>query len=269
MEPLDEILKWEEDLTKWLEDFRKGIVKMNDAIFQKLLEYIDRFDFSANINTNYGVLVEIQSSINSVIQTSGFVGIVGLLIGKIEDAIGVIENFFKNTFPNNQSAGVTSAFKAALANVRRSLLGEGVSQAYVSEIVKTLQFHVFAKSRKNVFREALKEILSENGKPIKYLTTYTSDALYQFTRAYTNEVTKSLGAQYFYYMGTKIKTTRTFCDVRAGKVYTKKEVQGWASNEWQGKIADTTQESIFVYAGGYNCRHRILPISKEMYDRMK
>jgi hypothetical protein len=57
MEPLDEILKWEEDLTKWLEDFRKGIVKMNDAIFQKLLEYIDRFDFSANINANYGVLV--------------------------------------------------------------------------------------------------------------------------------------------------------------------------------------------------------------------
>ena len=50
------------------------------------------------------------------------------------------------------------------------------------------------------------------------------------------------------------------------KYLQKKEVLNWSNLTWQGK---STPYSPFVDCGGFRCRHRLMPISKEMYDRYK
>lgn len=270
MEPIEELEKWEQTLSEWIDALRKRILGVNSVLLERIYEFIDRFDFKLSLGENLTVLLAAQNTLPTLTQSAGFGVLVGELVGKIGESLGRLEEYFQKVFSNypEKGAEVTNVFRTALEGVRRSLLGEGIQQNYVSEIVKTLQFHVYSKSQKSVFREALKRVLGENGQPIKYMTTYANDALYQFSRAYTEEMTKALGAKHYYYMGTRIKTTREFCNVRVGKAYTKAEVQAWAKREWSGKIPGTTAQSIMMYAGGYNCRHRILPISKEMYEAM-
>lgn len=270
MLPLDELEKFEMLLSEWIADLPNKILTINAELLDKMNVFLDKFDFSLNIGQNLNVLLEIQTALPMMLQSVGYVALINELVKKIDDSLTKLEGYFTNIFDNYPEKGtaITSAYRVALEQVRRSLLGEGLQQSYVTDIVKTLQFHVYSKSQKSVFREALKKVLGENGQPLRYVTTYSSDALYQFSRAYTEEITKALDTKYYYYMGTKIKTTRSFCRDRVGKAYKKSEVQGWAKLDWGGKIAGTNGQNIVMYVGGYNCRHRLLPISKEMYEQM-
>ncbi len=268
MNPIETLEEWEEVLSEWMDALGIQISAIGFEILNRLFEFIDKFDFDGlSVAQNMSTLVEIQNALPTLIQGAGFVTVVGDLIAKIAEALTKVEEYFTKMFFDfpQKGLGITNTYRAALETVRRSLLGEGLQQIYVSDIVKTLQFHVYSKSRKADFREALRKVLGENGQPMKYFKTYTSDALYQYSRAYTNEVTKALDAQYFYYMGTRIKTTREFCNARAGKAFKRSEMQAWAEQEWQGKIPGTNAQNITIYVGGYNCRHRLLPISEEVY----
>lgn len=116
------------------------------------------------------------------------------------------------------------------------------------------------------------------GRLMRYARTYLSDTLFNYSRAYQEAVTADLGLEFYLYMGGLTKSgkhsegSREFCIERAGKYYHKKEIEGWAHLTWKGKNPDTTESSIFVYAGGYNCRHSIIPVHvsivpKEVVDR--
>ena len=268
MDEIDELESWEASLAKWLESIVDKMFSFNLKILDRLQLYIDKLedDFSQNLKT----LVEAQIELPTILASMGFTVLVDEIVTKITESIDKLEGYFKNNFQgfNEKTAEIATAYKKALKNVRKSLLGEGIERNYVTNIMKVLQLHIFGKSQKSVVREELKSVLSKAGQPLRYVSVYTSDALYQFSRAYTNEVTKDLKAKYFYYMGTKIKTTRDFCDSKAGKVFKKSEVLSWINSEWRGKIPGTTAQNIFVYVGGYNCRHRLLPISEEMFFQL-
>ena len=90
-----------------------------------------------------------------------------------------------------------------------------------------------------------------------------------FNREYLQTISEDLGMRHYLYQGTIIGDTRQFCQSRAGKYFTKEEVERWASQTWDGKMAGTNSTTIFSYAGGYNCRHKLWPISVEQYNRAK
>jgi len=80
-------------------------------------------------------------------------------------------------------------------------------------------------------------------------------------RSYTSAVSDEIGAEWFKYSGDTIESTRQFCEVRHNKFYYYKEIEGWADGNWDGKIPGTNDKTIFSTAGGYNCRHSIIPVS--------
>jgi hypothetical protein len=87
-----------------------------------------------------------------------------------------------------------------------------------------------------------------------------------FSREYNAVVSDDLGLNFYSYVGTRIDTSRPFCDARAGRYFKKSEVEGWASlGNWQGRFPGTTKTTIFSYAGGYNCRHELYAITKSQY----
>jgi hypothetical protein len=76
-----------------------------------------------------------------------------------------------------------------------------------------------------------------------------------FQRAVTLSKAAEVGAEYFLYIGGIIETSREFCRERDGKVFTAEQIAAWDNG--QGLPAD-------IYLGGYNCRHSLRPISKEL-----
>ena len=93
----------------------------------------------------------------------------------------------------------------------------------------------------------------------RYTSQITRDALNQFSRNYNQAISVDLGMQWYYYSGTVIEDTRSYCQQRAGKYFHKNEVEQVPA-EWSGRISGTNSSNIFINAGGFNCRHLWMPV---------
>lgn len=92
--------------------------------------------------------------------------------------------------------------------------------------------------------------------------TAVNDMVSIYERTATNAAATSVGAEFFFYQGRPIDTTRDFCRAREGKAWHKEEVEAWGSLEWSGQIPGTNSTTIFSLLGGYNCRHVLVPIAR-------
>jgi hypothetical protein len=92
---------------------------------------------------------------------------------------------------------------------------------------------------------------------LSYSTTYANDAVMNFHNQVNLTKAEDAGFTDFLYVGDIIETTRDFCAARAGKVYSKKEIDSWTFS-WKGKSGPA-----FTHRGGYNCRHHWQAVRKE------
>ena len=116
---------------------------------------------------------------------------------------------------------------------------------------------------------------SKDGGALKrYATTYAHDAFAIADRAYMNVISEELELEWYKYSGGTVASTRKFCEERHEKFFHYKEIEGWVDGKrvdgertpdndgsWAGKIEGTSKETIYTYAGGWNCRHSIVPVS--------
>ena len=92
------------------------------------------------------------------------------------------------------------------------------------------------------------------------------DQLQAYSRNLDNNFSEKLKLNYAIYTGGEIKTTRSFCDARNGKVFTREEIEEMGNLQWQGKKPNN---NIFTDMGGYNCRHYWNWISYELAKRLR
>jgi hypothetical protein len=92
----------------------------------------------------------------------------------------------------------------------------------------------------------------------RYAKLWANDAIMNFHQAVTMNKANQAGLKSFLYVGNIMRTSRPFCIDRAGKVFTKKEIESWNDMWWDGKRGPA-----MTYRGGWNCRHHWTPIKKE------
>jgi hypothetical protein len=90
------------------------------------------------------------------------------------------------------------------------------------------------------------------------LQTEITTSISGYHRSVTQAKAKELDINYFVYIGPQDGITRPFCKSRINKVYTKEQIAKWDNG---------TNLSAAIYAGGYNCRHNIVPLSKERAEQ--
>jgi len=97
------------------------------------------------------------------------------------------------------------------------------------------------------------------GRPMtQYVGTWAFDEVMNFHNQVTLMKAEELGMNHFLYMGDIIKTSRPFCIARAGKVYSKEEIESWNDMPWKGKRGPA-----MIYRGGWRCRHHWVPVEPE------
>lgn len=103
-----------------------------------------------------------------------------------------------------------------------------------------------------------KKLRNEIGsKATSQIKTELNTAVMSFNQTVTVSKALELGFDLFVYIGADDKVTRPFCKKLLDKnppIYSKSEIE--AMNNGQDL-------SVFVYRGGYNCRHQWRPISAE------
>lgn len=78
-----------------------------------------------------------------------------------------------------------------------------------------------------------------------------------YYRSITQAKAKEVGLDYFVYLGPDDGITRPFCKARVNKIFTRSQISKWSNG---------TDLSAAIYAGGYNCRHDLVPLTKEKAD---
>ena len=152
--------------------------------------------------------------------------------------------------------------KAAALDV---LLGDGVSANVSNPIRRELVNAVTTGASYTDTLRSLRNVIEgtpdRDGVLARWSRLIVSDSFAMTDRSYTQTIADELGYDWFLYAGGIIDTTRAFCKRHNGRYYHRNEIEGWAKEDWQGKMYGTNESTIFVTAGGYNCQHSIMPVS--------
>ncbi len=212
-------------------DKTKAVVVGGDYI-EAVKEFAGEFDKQAQINNEYlqKALGDFNESdlANQILLSSKTIA--------VESLVSSVDNDF--IFPLKQ------------------LLNESISSgASWSEMVKKIR--QLAEGGDGI-----------DGKLLRYSKQIASDTFAQSDSSYTNSIAEDMGIEWFKYSGGELSGTRPFCHAHNGKFYHKKEIQKWplpksqgGQAPWAGEVKNTDSKSIFIYRGGYSCKHSIMPVS--------
>ena len=267
---LDEIdAKLEGLVFAFVENFN---LKVSKEIQNAILDFIDTLSSDLDLNSRLErnkVINKFRDELAKTIQNGAIAdGYITLLAG-YKEIVAIANEYFSALSSAYKKELYREIYKESILYLKESLTGAGISQIVSNKIVDKLYELNMTGITKKELRAYLKDYFSKTNITTKYVEQITTDSLYQMTQTYQLKISNDLGIEYYYYAGTKMKTSRQFCISRYGKVFTKKEIQSWPELNWSGKIPGTDKNSIFTYRGGYNCRHTLRPISKNLYQKLK
>jgi hypothetical protein len=184
--------------------------------------------------------------------------------------------YFTATIPEFEpSALYESVLKSTQKNALSLLNEDAFTQTLIGPIKQTLEASItnnisFSETLTNL-RYLIEGDEEVDGRLMSHVKRVAYDSFAVSDRSYTNTIATDLGLEFYRYSGGKIEDTRCFCAERAGKFFHRKEIEGWGEGKdvgscgfpWQGMNSNTDKATLFYYAGGYNCKHSILPVSKK------
>ena len=249
--------------------------KLYDAVFLKLKDLeLDEAGYIKQNATNRRILREAEAEFDAVIASSAYSKAVEKHLQVIPKLNKINEKYFQGISENfTANKNFLKALQSqAIKNVNQIILQDGLKAQVQIPLNQILEQNV---STGGSFTGMLKQVRNflvgedNEGKLLRYSKTYLRDALFQYSRSFQESVTNDLGLEWYSYSGGKVESTREFCLERTGKFFHRKEIESWAAQSWKGKIPGTTESSIFVLLGGYNCNHSLIPVSKIIVPKEK
>ena len=276
--PLKILDSLEDSIETFLSDYESKMPSANQEIYNELEEFLGtlkrRADGTIKASVDNLKLVDkYRATLDKAIGNGSYTDATKEFIGTFKETSGFVNNYFGeivNTF-NSNNALYQEILKSNVESTVQSLLGSGLDANFKEPVIKILKDSIINGSDTKGARQALTDFIigskDVDPKLTRYVKQVSNDSIRQYNRNYTKVISDDLNLSHYFFKGTKIKDTRTFCAARVGKYFTKKEVEGWASKEWAGKNTATTKATIFTLVGGYGCRHDLIPVSKELYDK--
>lgn len=163
-----------------------------------------------------------------------------------------------------------------IATIEKYVLQDGLQSQVINPLSQIMNQNVNSGGSFAGFLDQVRNYVLGNdqveGRAMSYTRTYLRDSLFTYSRTFQQAITNDLGLEFYLYSGGIIDKTRPFCEERAGKFFSHKEIEAMASLEWAGKKQGTSESSIFLFAGGWNCGHQIIPVAtnivpQEVIDR--
>ena len=258
----------EKVLKKALESILSNVDKLEKGLEKEITKLVrDGFAIKrGNIDNTTGNIKEItkiQRKIDAYIRS----GIFEKELKVFEPTFKAIADLIKDNyseFASDNALEVANLMKEdSIIQVKEQFIAEGLSAEVIPELRNILKNSVIRGLTIDETLTAVSELVTSGLLP-NAAKRITIDGLVTFSRNYINAMTKDFEAEWYFYEGPLRKTSREFCESRAGKYFTKKQVESWAKLDWQGKKPGTTKQTIFSLAGGYNCYHLILPVPTEL-----
>jgi hypothetical protein len=275
--PLNILNDLEDAVDKFISNFETRMPDANQEILDELSDFLGQLDKSGgNIKAsvkNLKAIDKYRATLDKALKNGEYSDATKDFISNFSKSTAYIDAYFGTIVAEfgNNSELYKAILQSNIETTTETLLGSGLQANFKEPVIKILKDTVISGSDSKAARAVLREFIIGNKdidpKLTRYVSQVANDSIRQFNRNYTKAISDDLNLLAYYYKGTKIKDTRPFCTARTGRYFKKEEVEKWASLNWQGKNPSTTSQTIFIYCGGFNCRHDLAPVSEDLYER--
>lgn len=268
---IKEILKAKAALLREAPDrFFKRVNKAQLQVLDEVIALMNKLDVKDGLikmtQKNLRIADEINSKLEEVFIGSDYDEAVTQFASEFNTQRDLNVDYFKEAFPEFKPTKLQDEiFKQTKKQAISELAASTPETGFLQGIKNIINDNVQAGAS---FKEAVKGLREYatgdgviDGKLLKYSKQIAYDSMATSDRAFTSAVADELGSEWFLYAGGEIETTREFCRERHEKYFHYLEVESWAALEWDGKNPTTNKQTIFMFAGGFFCRHSILPVS--------
>lgn len=269
--------------------YTKEVLRVQQELYNKLVRVLKGLELDADgyilqNSTNRAILRKAEGVFDEVIKNSIYTEAINDQISNIPEIEALNERYFQTVdkFFKPNRVFLKELRTQVIRDVNTMALNDGLIANVKIPLNQILNQNINSGGSFAGFLDQLRNFMlgegQNSGKLLSYSRTFLSDTLFNYARAYQQAVTKDLDLEFYLYQGgvtepgKKSGGSRDFCLERIGSFYHHNEIEAWASLEWAGKRAGTTESSIFTFAGGWNCRHSLIPVSeiivpKEVIDR--
>lgn len=250
-----------------------NVVSVQNYLYNQLVSVLKGLDLDSEGDIiqsaqNRKVIQQALSTIDAKIRTSGFQEAIEKYLGHISGVdklnIAYFETLSDAFRPNAQF--LASLQKETIAQVETLLFGSGFESQIKVPLSTMLNQNINTGAKFTDMLDQVKTFIKglpdTDGRLLRYSKQISRDALFNYSRSFQTAITNDLGLEWFCYSGGLMDKSREFCIEHAGGYFPKAEIESWASQDWAGKRPDTTESTIFIYAGGWSCSHSIIPVDE-------
>lgn len=253
--------------------FAKNMAKVQNMLYEEILSIVKNLEIEDGYiiqnSNNRNLLSQAEEKISGVFSSALYQASVSsyvAIIPKIDELNQRYFSTFKGFKENKQF--LKSLQSQSIKTVEKYVLQDGLESQVISPLSQILNQNINSGGKFSGFLEQIKTYVVGNdqveGRALSYSRTFLRDSMMTYSRTFQQSVTVDLKTEFYLYSGGLIDTSRPFCIERAGRFFHHKEIEKWASLEWAGKKAGTTESSIFLFAAGWNCGHEIIPVDSSI-----
>lgn len=267
-------------IDKILADLEKYTLKIEKDLYKEISIALKELtlDSAGNIKptvANIRIIKQVVRKLEPVIlRNKGYKESVKGIYKSFNELTYIQDKVTKQAFGSaNLPASLTEIKDLAREQTLYDLTETGVRSNVIEKIETTLIDNVKSGNSFNTMQSQISDLLigektKNGGKLSSYSKQITTDAMYQYTGNYDKLVSQAYKTKWYKYVGSLIDTSRPLCEHLVGKKYIhESELKGISDGRVDGKqvsvagmIPGTTSANFIVNRGGYNCRHRMIPV---------
>jgi hypothetical protein len=270
----------EQQIQEILTEVEKSTGKVQQELFKEIQVYLKDLDLDAvgNIKPtikNIKTIKKISNRLESVIlKNPDYLQAVKSTAKGFDEITKIQAKVTTEAFGSaNIAASLTEIKDISIDQVIADLTESGIKANVIDAIETTLIDNVKTGNSFSKMTSQIKDLLdnettASGGKLSAYSTQIVTDGLYQYAGNYDQLVGQAYKTKWYKYVGSEIDTTRPLCAALVEKKYIhESELKGIVDGRVDGKQISvagqnpsTTSSNFIVYRGGYNCRHRMIPV---------
>ena len=266
-----------------VDKFVEGLPEVQRQTYTRLLALLKELDVRGdtiqNSVRNIRLLGDIKRELDDLVLNDKYLSSVKEFVTAYGTVARLNDKYFSSVADRYSPPKMLAEVrKQAVNDAVAALTENGIGANYTDQLRDIVKTAITSGGSYSDLTEKLRTTITgtdeEAGKLIKYARQVTTDGINQFNRTYQKAVTDDLGFKWFRYTGSNLRTTRPFC-----REMTKPEneyfhisqvpdiIKGRLNSgevDTQGLRKETNSTNFFIYAGGYNCGHSIIPVPEAL-----
>jgi hypothetical protein len=255
-------------------------IAMRMSVLIKDLDIDNQGNIVNNVK-NLRLMGQIKQEISNIVLNKQLEANVAEFLNKFTDVASLQNQYFKSMNKSfKPEAILTEIRNQSIEATANSLTEAGINANVIEPITEMLRTNITTGGRWQDLNKMIQDYVLDNEKGVgalkRYTVQITNDSLNQFSAQYTHMVADSLNYKWFMYTGSLLRTSRAFCEALVAKKYVHiSELPAIVRGDFQefdktdnmnqktglpkGMVDGTTATNFFVYRGGYNCGHQLIP----------